>query len=150
MFNELLKRSTGGMILDKKTVLKPSLIYRLIKDPFGVWCDYHAEKNEAVEEISRYDQIRMDRGKAFEMQRVREKYPDAIKIEPEHGIEALVNTLRAMIAGVPAIYVLNKSCGPGARIPLASRGRGCYAVDGFLLGVAEEPRAREDSESFGL
>lgn len=97
-------RALGGKKLDRKTVFKPSVIYRLLNDPFGVWCDYHAPSDQAVDEISRYEQIRMNLGVDFENQWVRKNYPEAVEIVPRLGIEALKNTIKAMLDGAPAIH----------------------------------------------
>jgi len=104
MLKKLLERATGGLELEINRFFEPSMFYRLLIDPFSVWCDYHAPKSEAVEEISRYEQIKMDREKKFEEKWIKENYPEAVKIEPEQEIEALINTLEAMVEGAPAIH----------------------------------------------
>ena len=100
----LITRATGNKEPSKLTVFPPSMVYELLNDPFKVWCDYHAPKAEAVDETSRYDEIVMQQGVEYEKEWVKKNHPDAVKIEPEFGIEALRNTLRAMLKGVPAIH----------------------------------------------
>ena len=104
MLNKLLERATGNLPLKKDKLFRPYMIYRLLTEPFGVWCDYHAPAEEAVEEISRYEEMRMRQGVEFEGQWVKENYPEAVKIEPEFGYEALKNSLRTMLNGAPAIH----------------------------------------------
>ncbi len=57
-----------------------------------------------MDEKSRYDEMRLQRGKEFEESWVRSHYPSAVAIEPDFGFEALKNTLRAMLEGARAIY----------------------------------------------
>lgn len=100
----LLQRAKGDLEPDSKTMFKPSMAYDLLHDPFKVWCEYHAPREEAVEEISRYDEIKMQRGVVYEDEWVKRNYPEARKIEPEFGFQALKNSLQAMSEGVPAIH----------------------------------------------
>ncbi len=46
--------------------------------------------------MTRYDELRMQQGVAHEEQWVRLNHPDAVKIEPGFGFDALKNTCRAM------------------------------------------------------
>lgn len=100
----LLQRAKGDLEPNSKTMFKPSMAYDLLHDPFKVWCEYHAPREEAVEEISRYDEIKMQRGVVYEDEWVKRNYPEARKIEPEFGFQALKNSLQAMSEGVPAIH----------------------------------------------
>jgi uncharacterized protein len=102
--NKLLERATGNQRLERNRIFRPSTIYRLLNDPFGVWCDYHAPKEEAVEEVSKYEEMRMSQGVEFEDRWVHEHYPEALHIHPDYGFEALKNSLQAMIDGVPVIH----------------------------------------------
>ena len=76
----------------------------MLRDPFWVWCQYHAPKAEAVNEVGRYEQMRYRRGVEHEDAWVSGRYPDALAIRPDFGHAALVRTLRAMLEGVPAIH----------------------------------------------
>ena len=101
---ELVQRATGGRKFNRHTLFRPSLSYYLIKDPFWVWCEYHAAKKEAVDETTRYDELRMQHGLEHEERWVRANFPNAVEIKPSFGFEALKNTFRAMLDGAPAIY----------------------------------------------
>jgi uncharacterized protein len=101
---DLVQRATGGRKFNRHALFRPSLTYYLLKDPFWVWCEYHAPKEEAIDETTRYDELRMQRGMAHEQQWVAANFPDAVKIEPGFGFDALKNTFRAMLTGAPAIY----------------------------------------------
>jgi len=98
-----MQRATGGRKLVRNRVLRPSMTYQILHDPFWVWCEYHAPRSEAVDETTRYQRMLMQQGIEFERAWTREHYPDAVTIEPAFGIEALKNTLEAMLAGTRAI-----------------------------------------------
>ncbi|MFQ5804404.1 MAG: TM0106 family RecB-like putative nuclease [Candidatus Methylomirabilales bacterium] len=101
---DLIQRATGGLKLDRQSIFRPSQVYKVLKDPFWIWCQYHAPPSEAVDETSRYDEMRFQRGIEHEEAWVSQHYPDALKITPDFGFEALKNTMRAMLDGVSAIY----------------------------------------------
>jgi len=101
---ELIQRAIGGRKFNRHTLFRPSLAYYLLKDPFWIWCEYHAPKDEAVDETASYDELRMQQGIEYEEAWVKASFPDAVKIEPGFGFEALKNTFRAMLQGAPAIY----------------------------------------------
>ncbi|MFQ5993281.1 MAG: hypothetical protein ACE5NA_12655, partial [Nitrospiraceae bacterium] len=104
VLEELIQRATSGRKLDRHVLFRPSLVYQVLQDPFWIWCEYHAPRSEAVDETSRYDEMRWQRGIEFEQAWVGEHYPDAVKVVPDFGFEALRNTLQLMLEGVPAIY----------------------------------------------
>ncbi len=101
---ELIQRATGGLKFDRHSLFRPSQVYKVLRDPFWVWCQYHAPPSEAVDETSRYDEMRFQLGTEHEQAWVSEHYPDALEITPDFGFEALKNTMRAMLDGVSAIY----------------------------------------------
>ena len=101
---EMIRRATGGQTLERARIFRPSQVFAVLRDPFGVWCQYHAPKEEAVKEISRYDEMRMKRGIEHEQAWVDKHYPDAIRVRPDFGYAALQNTLEAMRSGVQSIY----------------------------------------------
>ena len=99
-----IERATGGMEPDRNSMFRPSMIYDLLHDPFKVWCEFHAPKDQAVDEVSRYDEIKMRRGVEYENAWVAEHCPGFQKIEPEYGFQALRNSIHAMMEGLPAIH----------------------------------------------
>jgi uncharacterized protein len=101
---ELIQRATGGIKFHRHILFHPSLAYQILQDPFWVWCQYHAPKTEAVDEISRYDEMRMRRGIKHEEEWIQRHYPEAIEIKPAFGYPALRNTFKAMLEGAAAIY----------------------------------------------
>jgi predicted RecB family nuclease len=100
----LVQRATAGRRLDRNVAFKPSLAYSILNNPYGVWCDLHAPKSEAVDETTRYERLRMDWGSDHEREWVQEHYPDAVEISPRWGLEAVQATARAMCEGVRVIY----------------------------------------------
>ena len=101
---DLVQRATAGHKFNRHLLFRPSLCYYLVHDPFWLWCQHHAPKDVAVDEITRYEKLRMQRGVDFEARWVREHFPDAMEIKPGFGFAALKNTFKAMLNGVPAIY----------------------------------------------
>ena len=43
---ELIERATGGLKLNRKSIFRPSQVYKVLKDPFWVWCEYHAPRGK--------------------------------------------------------------------------------------------------------
>jgi len=101
---ELIQRATSGRKFNRHKLFRPSLAYYLLKDPFWLWCEHHAPKDQAVDETTRYDELRMQRGTLYEKQWVKANFPSAVEITPSFGFEALKNTFRAMLDGAAAIY----------------------------------------------
>jgi uncharacterized protein len=101
---ELIRRATAGRKFNRHALFRPSLSYYLLKDPFWLWCEYHAPKSAAVDETTRYDELRMRQGVEYEQRWVKTNFPDAVEIKPSFGFAALQNTFRAMLEGAPAIY----------------------------------------------
>ena len=101
---ELIRRATAGRKFNRHKLFRPSLSYYLVNDPFWLWCEYHAPKAEAVDETTRYEELRMRQGVEHEKRWVAANFPNAVEIKPGFGFEALKNTFRAMLDGAAAIY----------------------------------------------
>jgi uncharacterized protein len=99
---ELLRRTGAERPLRRDQLFKPSLIWSVLRDPFGLWCEYHAPSDLKVPR-PRYEQIRMEAGRAHEEEWVRRNYPEAVRIEG-FDREAVRATLEAMLRGAPAIH----------------------------------------------
>ncbi|MBI4370480.1 MAG: hypothetical protein HY547_09665 [Elusimicrobia bacterium] len=100
--NDLMHKATAGQSTGSRH-FSPSLFYQLLNDPFGVWCDYHAPKEDAVEKIDRYGKMRMLRGLEYERQWIESQYPYDVRVEPQFGEAALKRTLDLMANGEEAI-----------------------------------------------
>ena len=101
---ELIQRATAGQKFNRHILFRPSLSYYLLKDPFWLWCEYHAPKSAAVDETTRYEKLRMQQGIEHEERWVKTNFPNAVEIKPGFGFAALKNTFRAMLDGAAAIY----------------------------------------------
>ena len=66
MLEELIRRATSGKKLDRHVLFRPSLVYQVLRDPFWIWCEYHAPRSEAMDETDRYDEMRWQRGIEYE------------------------------------------------------------------------------------
>ncbi len=100
----LIQRATAGKKFNRHTLFRPSLSYYLLKDPFWLWCEHHAPKSAAVDETTRYEELRMQQGVEYEACWVKANFPQAVEIQPSFGFTALKNTFRAMLDGAAAIY----------------------------------------------
>ena len=90
--------------MNKQARLSASEIYKLMSDPFWIWCQFYAPKEEAIEIKDRHSDISLERGKIFEENWVKENYPNFIKVTPEYGEEAINRTIELMMSGVDVIY----------------------------------------------
>ncbi len=100
----ILQRATSGQELDRARIFRPSMFYSMIKDPFWIWCEYHAPAHERVDEDTPFDRHRMQQGNVWEDEYVKKKFPDAYKVESRWGLEAVRETIGAMLAGEAAIH----------------------------------------------
>jgi hypothetical protein len=53
------ERATAGRSLQADRLFRPSWYYFLEKDPFWLWCYYHAPEVESVDKTTRFDQYDM-------------------------------------------------------------------------------------------
>ncbi len=102
-FESLLKKTVAGKVPDRKKFFRTQLIFSLLRDPFWVWCEYHAPQKEAVPEEPKFDRFLKDWAQDHRKQYVREKYPDAVWIPPAFGLANYKATLKAMFDGALAI-----------------------------------------------
>jgi predicted RecB family nuclease len=99
----ILNRATSGRSLDKGRMFRPSWFYSMIKDPFWVWCEYHAPWQERVDETTLFDRHRMQMGNEWEDRYVANNFPNAHVIKSQWGEDSLRETLMAMLQGEAAI-----------------------------------------------
>ena len=100
----ILERATSGQTLDKGRIFRPSWFYSMIKDPFWIWCEYHAPGSERVDEETLFDHHRMQQGNVWEDQYVDENFPNAYEVESRWGLEAVRETIGAMLRGESTIH----------------------------------------------
>lgn len=102
--NELIKRATGNKIINSSRLFRPSDFYKLLNDPFWIWCRYHAPEEEKKEEIDRHRDLVMQKGVDFEQRWLKANYPQAREVKAPYGIEAIKETLTLMMKGEDVIY----------------------------------------------
>jgi predicted RecB family nuclease len=102
LVNQIFGEACGNRRPSSSRHLKPSLVYRLLKDEWGVHQDYHGPRQEKRDETTAYERLRMDAGVQWEEEAVRTRFPGALRI-PGWGPEDLRATIRAMCEGVPVI-----------------------------------------------
>jgi len=91
LFEECMKGSLKGMV-------KGGLIYQYFINPFYVWCEANAPKEEKDPE-SPYMNLIFKRGRDHEDEICDEDYPGGVSIDPtQHGL-AFAETLEAMANG---------------------------------------------------
>ena len=78
-------------------------MFLLLQDPFGMWCSYHAPKEEAVEEPNLYENMRGKTDRSTRDGWINEHSKDAVLITGGNDGERFKRTLEAMIAGKDGI-----------------------------------------------
>ena len=76
----------------------------MIEDPFSIWCEYHAAATDRIEEMTPFDEYRMQLGVAWEDEYVAANFPNAHVIESSWGTAAVRETAEAMLRGETAIH----------------------------------------------
>ncbi|MBW2541011.1 MAG: TM0106 family RecB-like putative nuclease [Deltaproteobacteria bacterium] len=100
----ILQRATSGLALDEGRIFRPSWFYSMLRDSFWIWCHYHAPDCERVDETTLYDRHRMQQGNVWEGRYVAENFPAAYEVESRWGLEAVRETIGAMLAGESIIH----------------------------------------------
>lgn len=102
MLNSLFTTFSAGRTPDKQD-FNASKMFSLLEDPFGIWCYYHAPREEAVTELNRYEnmKVRTDRNTRDEW--IKQEFPSVVFVSGENESERFTNTLKAMIEGKEAI-----------------------------------------------
>jgi predicted RecB family nuclease len=79
------------------------MFYSMIEDPFWIWCEYHAPKNEKMDETTAFDRHRMELGNEWEERYLAENFPDIYEVKSDWGLAAVRETIEAMLRGESAI-----------------------------------------------
>lgn len=125
---ELVGRALGGRDPESERALNPSDFYRLLNDPFAVWCDFHAPAAEREEVVGRMDRLKMEWGREFEVAWCREHHPDAVEIDWKSTGENLKATMEAMRKGAkvihaPQLWLLGEDLRGQGDLLIRARGR---------------------------
>jgi len=91
LFEKCMK---GGL----RKMIKGGLVYKYFINPFFVWCDAHAPKEEMDPE-SPYMNLIFKKGRDHEDDVCREMYPGGVDIDPTKHGEAFKESLAAMASG---------------------------------------------------
>lgn len=98
LYNTLSAGRTPG-----KQDFNASKMFSLLEDPFGIWCFFHAPKEESVNEINRYENLKVRTDRNARDAWIKEEFPDVVFISGETDAERFKNTLKAMLEGKNAI-----------------------------------------------
>ena len=103
--------------------------FLLLKDPFGLWCNYHAPKEEAVKEDNLYEDLRSKTDRDIRDSWIHEHCATTTIINASSEAERFKQTLDAMAQGVEGII--------GANIWDLSENIGCYGSVNLLKKVPQ-------------
>ena len=98
----LFARFSAGRTPDKSD-FNASKMFSLLEDPFSIWCDFHAPKEEAVPEQNHYENLKIHTDRHSRDEWIREHFPGVEFIFATNDSERFQNTLRARAAGKNAI-----------------------------------------------
>lgn len=102
LINTLFTRFSSGRTPDK-TDFNASKMFSLLEDPFGIWCSFHAPQEEAVQELNRYENLKVRTDRNNRDHWIREHFPGVEFIRAENDTDRFLGTLRAMAEGKAAI-----------------------------------------------
>lgn len=99
---ELFTVFSQGRTPDKQD-FNASKMYSLLEDPFSIWCSFHAPKEEAVNELNRYENLKVRTDRHSRDEWIKQQFPEVIFITGETEADRFKNTLAAMAKGEKAI-----------------------------------------------
>lgn len=102
LLNMLFTRFSAGRTPDK-TDFSASKMFSLLEDPFGIWCTFHAPQGAAVNELNRYENLKVRTDRNSRDVWIREHFPGIEFIQATNDTERFKGTLAAMAAGKRAI-----------------------------------------------
>jgi len=103
--------------------------FLLLQDPFGLWCNYHAPKEEAVKEDNLYEDLRSKTDRTIRDGWIKEHCATTIVINGSSEEERFKQTLQAMQDGIEGII--------GANLWDLTGSIGCYGGVNLLKKVPE-------------
>ena len=78
-------------------------MFSLLEDPFGIWCSFHAPEGAAVNELNRYENLKVRTDRNSRDIWIKEHFPGVEFISATNDTDRFKGTLRAMIEGKSAI-----------------------------------------------
>ena len=103
--------------------------FLLLKDPFGMWCNYHAPKEAAVKEDNLYEDLRSKTDRDIRDSWIHQHCATTVIISGSREAERFKQTLEAMVNGVEGII--------GANLCDLTGPIGCYGGVNLLKKVQE-------------
>ena len=100
--NTLFTRFSAGRTPDK-TDFNASKMFSLLEDPFGIWCSFHAPAQAAVNELNRYENLKVRTDRNSRDIWIREHFPGVEFISATNDTDRFKGTLHAMAQGKTAI-----------------------------------------------
>ena len=100
--SQLVATFSAGRIPDEQD-FNASRMFTLLEDPFSIWCNFHAPKEEAVPESNRYENLKVRTDRSARDAWIREEFPAVFFISAQDDAERFKNTLAAMARGETAI-----------------------------------------------
>ena len=98
----LFNRFSAGRAPDK-TDFNASKMFSLLEDPFGIWCSFHAPAEDAVNELNRYENLKVRTDRHNRDAWIRDHFPGVEFISAANDTQRFQATLQAMADGKPAI-----------------------------------------------
>ena len=100
--NQLVTTFSAGRIPNEQD-FNASRMFTLLEDPFSIWCNFHAPKEEAVPESNRYENLKVRTDRSARDAWIREEFPTVFFISAQDDAERFKNTLAAMARAEAAI-----------------------------------------------
>ena len=102
LIDTLFSRFSAGRTPDK-TDFNASKMFSLLEDPFGIWCTFHAPAEEAVNELNRYENLKVRTDRNSRDAWIKEHFPGVEFVSATNDTDRFKGTLRAMAEGKPAV-----------------------------------------------
>jgi len=102
MTDEIFKKFSAGRHPDQND-FHAGKMFLLLQDPFGMWCNYHAPKEEAVEEPNLYENMRGKTDRTTRDVWIKEHCKNIVAVSGISDEERFKATLKAMAEGADGI-----------------------------------------------
>ncbi|MDR1684661.1 MAG: TM0106 family RecB-like putative nuclease, partial [Elusimicrobiota bacterium] len=130
--------------------------FLLLQDPFGLWCSYHAPKDEAVQEPNLYENMRVRTDRSNRDDWIYQHCKNVINASSPDDAERFRNTLRAMVRGADGIigaslWDLRTQDGLWGGVNLLMRIDGIKSVFGdYCYRIVQLKRAHDLKEHYAM
>ncbi len=153
LLNTLFSHFSAGRTPDK-TDFNASKMFSLLEDPFGIWCSFHAPEGAAVNELNRYENLKVRTDRNSRDIWIKEHFPGVEFISATNDTDRFKGTLRAMIEGKSAIAnaaLWNLPQGIYGSINLLQRVEGGKSIFGdYHYRIIQFKRAHDLKEHYAL